>query len=387
MTPHSPAEWLPIIELCDSITADLPRLVPDIVEVIRRDVPGYHVVDPDEHIVGVTEQYRGLLVGLTTRRPPSPDESERARALGRLRAREGVSMQSLIGAYHVGYREMWNVLLTRADARNPQLAAQLVRLVGTVWTWVQQATTAAADAYGEAIRADDAAQLALTFRFFDALVAGGAASVDLDQLAHGVAFDPGGEFQAVCSPADSWSDDSLAELRTAMGRSRGTLRCVNQGTTMIALLQHIPAAALIDEMRRREPEVPIGIGSIRHGLPGAAASIIDAKQVVPIAVQTGGIAHFDNEWLLATVLPHADRLAAVLEPGRAPAANHPELAETVRHFAQHGMSLAATGRALHIHPNTVKYRLDRWHALTGWDVHTWNGLSRSMIGLAQPPNA
>lgn len=29
----------------------------------------------------------------------------------------------------------------------------------------------------------------------------------------------------------------------------------------------------------------------------------------------------------------------------------------------------------------MKYRLDRWQDLTGWDAGTWNGLSRSMVGL------
>lgn len=376
----APDSWQPVIALCDAVTADLPRLVPEIVEIIRREVPGYHVVDRDEHIVGVTEQFEGLLIGLSTRRPPSARERERARELGRLRAREGVSMQSLMGAYHVGYREMWNVLLTRADERGSGLAAHLVRLVGTVWTWVQQATTAAADAYGEAVRAEDAAQLGLTYRFLDALLAGGASPADLTRLAHAITLDPGGDFQAVCSPAACWSDERLAELRLALRRPRGVLRCVNRGTTMLALLQRIPAEALLTEMHRREPHAPIGVGLPRPGLPGAAATIVDAQQVLPLA-RGGAVVHFRDEWLPATLLPQADRLAAVLASVRAPAAEHPDLADTVRHFADHGMSLAATGRALHVHPNTVKYRLDRWQELTGWDARTWDGLSRSMLGL------
>ncbi|MFI5783279.1 PucR family transcriptional regulator [Nocardia sp. NPDC051570] len=375
------SEWGPITELCDSIFADLPVLVPEIVAVIRREVPGYHVVDLVEHIAAVTDQYRGVLIGLGERRLPSPQEIDPSRELGRSRARVGLSIQSLIGAYHVGYREMWNILLTRADARDPRLVADLARLGGTASVWLQHATTAAACAYSEAVRAEDAAQLALTYRFFDVLIAGRASSADLDPLAHALGFEPAGEFQAVCAPARCWSDESLAALRTALRRSRGTVHCVNRGTIMLALIQRISLDTMIHEMNRLVPGSPIGIGLPRPGLPGAAASITDAQQVLPLAQRSGHPARFDEQWLAATVLPHAARLSALLEPCRTPAAEHPELAETIQCFARHDMSLAATGRALHVHPNTVKYRLDRWHDLTGWDVRTWDGLSRSMIGL------
>ncbi|WP_329183247.1 helix-turn-helix domain-containing protein [Actinacidiphila glaucinigra] len=54
-------------------------------------------------------------------------------------------------------------------------------------------------------------------------------------------------------------------------------------------------------------------------------------------------------------------------------------------FADSGVSLTATGRALHLHPDTAKYRLNRRWELSGWDVHTWHRLSASLLGpgLAQ----
>lgn len=93
------------------------------------------------------------------------------------------------------------------------------------------------------------------------------------------------------------------------------------------------------------------------------------------------VGKFQRDWLFATIRPQADRLNVLLGQCRAPAEKHPELAETVRGYAEHGLSLTAAGRALHIHANTVRYRLARWHELTGWDVHTWDGLSASMVGL------
>ncbi|MEU4489917.1 helix-turn-helix domain-containing protein [Streptomyces purpurascens] len=39
----------------------------------------------------------------------------------------------------------------------------------------------------------------------------------------------------------------------------------------------------------------------------------------------------------------------------------------------------ACARRLHIHPNSARYRLDRWTELTGHDVETVDGLSASVI--------
>ncbi|MFI6295846.1 PucR family transcriptional regulator [Nonomuraea sp. NPDC050790] len=56
-------------------------------------------------------------------------------------------------------------------------------------------------------------------------------------------------------------------------------------------------------------------------------------------------------------------LAALLDPLDA----HPELLRTLEVHLRHGRSRRATAEALHLHPNTVDYRLRRVAALTGLD--------------------
>ncbi|MCI2420117.1 helix-turn-helix domain-containing protein [Saccharopolyspora sp. K220] len=362
------------------MTEDLPELVSEIVDRIRQEVPGYHVVERADQESRVTRQFEGLLTGLVTRRPPSRTENKHARDLGRQRAREGLPLESMISAYHVGYREMWNELLVRAGAHDLGLRAELAGLIGTAWTWVQQASSAAADAYGETARAEEAAQLGLAHRFFDALVAGGSPTGDQGRFAQALGFDSHGVFQAVCSPTDVWSDEALTSLRDRLRRRRGTMRCVPRGAVVIALIQAIPAEALIGVMHQLVPCAPLGVGLARPGLPGASASIADAQEVLT-AAEDGAVSTFEHDWLLATIRPQESRLAALLGQCGETAAENPEIAETVRGFAENDLSLTATGRALHVHANTVKYRLDRWEQLTGWDVRSWDGLSASMVGL------
>lgn len=70
----------------------------------------------------------------------------------------------MIGAYHVGYREMWNVLLARADEREPPLAAHLVHVVDLWWTWIRLISSASADAHAETLRSQHAVQITMTHR-------------------------------------------------------------------------------------------------------------------------------------------------------------------------------------------------------------------------------
>jgi DNA-binding PucR family transcriptional regulator len=75
--------------------------------------------------------------------------------------------------------------------------------------------------------------------------------------------------------------------------------------------------------------------------------------------------------------PARDHLAATL----APLENHPELLETLRVHLETGLNRKGTGRRMHIHPNTVDYRLRRITQTTGIDLALPEGISRAHIAL------
>ncbi|MFF8997426.1 PucR family transcriptional regulator [Streptomyces achromogenes] len=377
----TPAAWQPVAELCEALAEELPTVIPKIVDRIRLEIPSYRIVDREQQERDVTRHYQGLLTGVAARRLPTREEVDAAHALGAERAATGLPLYALVEAYHVGYREMWNVLLARAQSHDPRAGAQLVSIVGMFWTWVQHSSSAAAEAYGAAVRAADATLLRLTHQFLDGLVTAAPAGVDLEQLAAALTFDPAGEFQALCSPAEDWPDERMMELRHH--RWPGTLRCATRGNLMITLAQDIPPHAVVEAARRHNPDASFGIGLPRTGLPGAAMSMADARAALPLA-EPGQVRYFADHWLLATLAPTAQRFAVLLEPRRDVARQHPELAETVLKFAENGFSLSSTARVLHVHPNTVKYRLQRWRQLTDWDVRTWQGLSSTIIALGLP---
>ncbi|MET9341736.1 helix-turn-helix domain-containing protein [Nonomuraea sp. NPDC003804] len=71
-------------------------------------------------------------------------------------------------------------------------------------------------------------------------------------------------------------------------------------------------------------------------------------------------------------------LAALLAPLDA----HPELLLTLETHLRHGRSRRATADALHLHPNTVDYRLRRVAALTGLDPADDGDVQRVGAALA-----
>jgi hypothetical protein len=383
--PAERDDWQQVVELCAVVTDEVPDVVPGIIDRIRAASPDYSAVPREDHERHVSEQFRGLLDGLAGRRPPTGSQTELARELGRQRAKQGVPVEEMIGAYHVGYREMWNILLAHADARDPQLTVRLVRLVDLVWTWIRLISSASADAHAEVLRSQHAVQITLAHRFLETLRGGEAASDEAVHLAHALAFDPDDEFQAVCFPIPARSDEQLDQLRQRLGRLPGTVHSATRGSYGIVLFQVVQADSIIATMRTTLPALPVGVGVRRPGLAGAESSIVDAERALAVAAQGNSVVLFSEEWLLATLLTHRQRLAPLLQNGKETAVSHPHLARAVLGYADHGFSVTAAARKLHLHPNTVKYRLDRWTQLTGWDPRVSDGLLNSLLSLRMFP--
>lgn len=124
---------------------------------------------------------------------------------------------------------------------------------------------------------------------------------------------------------------------------------------------------------------PVGIGAVRAGAAGAAETVRDALTV--LALGRPGVVRFDDAWHLATLAESRPRLQPVWDAAGEVADKNGHLAAAVLAFADGDLSVVTGARALHIHPNTMIYRLERWKALTGWDARTFDGLARSVACL------
>lgn len=380
--PLTPDVRHQIARVCEQVAATLPELSYEIVRETRAEIPEYTVVPFGVQQGFVAEHARALLAGIAERRPPQAEQVEQAREIGRLRAREGPAIERLLGAYHIMYRETWNAFLRQAIAEDPGLAGYLAHLVNLFWTWVRVITSCASDAYSEELRRSQVTQASLRHRLLAALTAYPPDTELADPLAHALGYQPDEEFQALSMPAGDWPDDHAERLQRRLGTLPGHLQSATEGAVTVILGQHLavdPVLAAIRQCQQRPG--PVGIGLRRPGLAGAAASIADARDALGRARPGHLIVRFADDWLAISLSRQATRLAPLFTPAAATAQTNPHLAEAVLAFADHGLSIAAAARALHLHPNSLAYRLTRWHELTGWDPRNGDGLAASLVAL------
>jgi hypothetical protein len=195
-------------------------------------------------------------------------------------------------------------------------------------------------------------------------------------------YDPGGHFRCLAISAPSDVEALVHALTTHSARGRGTQSTAHRGDELLLLDQGGDLDAMLRLIETTNPEASVGIGAPRHGLSGAALSIGDAQRALAVAIRMRRSSEFERDWHAATVLASERRLLALLEVGVDVASRNPDLARTVRVFADNGFSLSAAARTLHVHTNTVAYRLARWTELTGWDARECDGFLRSIAALS-----
>jgi hypothetical protein len=126
-------DWRRLTELCQAVADELPALAAKITDCIRSEFAVYDSIPFPEHERFVRGQAEALLAGLTARLPPSREQALLARGLGAQRARQGISLDVVLSSYHIGFREIWNELLSRARAQDGELTTALVQLVNLLW--------------------------------------------------------------------------------------------------------------------------------------------------------------------------------------------------------------------------------------------------------------
>lgn len=194
-----------------------------------------------------------------------------------------------------------------------------------------------------------------------------------------------GATTAVNRPA-GWGELDVQSLQSDLERSRHAVgrpnlaHCSRVGDFVVTLTQGSSTASVEKALHGRLATAQVGVGMTRRGLAGAAASIQDAR----LAVRTAGpgeVVHFEAAWTTALLAAHPEQSDPLLAGGVDVAREQVHLASAVQAYADNDFSVSAAARALHLHANSVTYRLERWQELTGWNPRTFSGLLRSVESL------
>jgi PucR C-terminal helix-turn-helix domain/GGDEF-like domain len=349
---------------------------------IRGDVPEYRAVDLREHEENVTQQLRTLLHGLADSSRPSETDLDLARELGGRRALQGLRLESVITAYHLGYQHLWARLLDRAKANGTDEELALLNVVDTIWTWVEIVSAAAADGYAAAMNQEQAQRIDAGHRLLESLYAGHAGQESTAVIARSIGFNPRATFCAISAPVGEDPGSMRAGLERAARRASVPAHVETREGAVVVLLQTSDPGSVLQALDSVGPG--LGVSTTRPGLPGLAQCLRDADEAMALAVHTGAaLVDYARQWWAVALNERREEIAPLLAAPLSESAQH--LADAVTAFVDGGFSITSAGAALHVHPNTVKYRLDRWQTLTGWDVRTVDGLQRSLAYVALGP--
>jgi DNA-binding PucR family transcriptional regulator len=178
-------------------------------------------------------------------------------------------------------------------------------------------------------------------------------------------LEPGIPLQlAVVTAADLGRAAEAIGHQLRMSRVRG-LRVVRHDELVVVA----PAPAALRQMfiraAEREPlaaGISLPLASLEH-FPRAH---LEARRALALA-PAGGVLRLADLSLFDYLLAGADDTAARLGPDGLDRLEAP-LRETLLAYAGCDLNVGATARRLHLHPNTVHYRLRRIELLTGRDV-------------------
>jgi hypothetical protein len=303
----------------------------------------------------------------------------------RERRRRGLSLESMLHAYRVGLTAFWEECVAEAVALgfSRDAALELARRTSELSddltthaaeTYVREESRlravsdqAARDLLEMLLRGEPDGQVARAHLAFPGLDSADRLLVALARIA-----------SSAKAQSDALEGASRAISRALSTGRAAPLVAVRTGAVVavVPLEDGLSVAERLrrvhDELLEEGTELHCGLSAPRPGLAGVpggldeaalAASRASAEQPV---VSLAGLPVIQNLLLGATSTMRALLTARARDMDLQAS---PTMRETLQAFADADMNLTLTARTLHVHPNTLRYRLRRIRERTGCDPH------------------
>ncbi|WP_203597081.1 PucR family transcriptional regulator [Actinomadura bangladeshensis] len=358
------------------LRARAPRLTGRVVARLLAELPVYAEL-PQEEVAGdiagiVQHSLRQFADVLEQRRPAGPEEFGAQRESAALRAEEGVPLDAILAAYQIGAAMAWEELTGGAE---PSDLPALQEALGYFLDFQRLLLSSVSAAYLEVRQILDSQEHGGRHALMTALMTGETAG-------H--------------RPAARWAVLTLAfaphpdEAGTGQRARIATRRKIRRIRTVLDEVADEPAFTTLDAAGGTAL-LPFSAGwDVLHDLvaraakcadtPVTAAAEITGPAGIPAAVgQTAEIMDLVRragrppglyrltDVLLDYQLSRPSGALAGLAALLAPLDPKPELLRTLERYLACDLDRRTTGAALHVHPNTVAYRVRRISALTGLD--------------------
>lgn len=357
-----------------------------MVTAFAEEIPSFGPLPPDllesQTLAAARHNLRLFIETVETGELPTDEAFGPLRQMAAQRAGEGVALDELLAAYQLGARLGWAAL---RDAATPDELGDVVEAGGLVLLYTDAVSRAVSSAYLDERLHVAAAAHAAEWALVDAFLAGrpttDAAARAGRRLApaYGVLLLHGVVPREHLRPFES----AIA----ALGDGEALWRLSASGANVLVPVPTEGAAAwmagadlVLEQLSAAGGSAPL-VGTVAwgEGPGGVAAAGDDAITVLRLVVGLGrppGLYRLDDVVLEAalsgTAAGPAARLAAILAPLEG--GGGAELLVTLEAYLANDADRRQTAAALHVHPNTLDYRLRRIAELTGRSPLTARGL-------------
>lgn len=353
-----------------------------LVETFRGEIAGYRRLPTtvvDHQILTIARSNVELCFdSIAGGSSPDSAQLEPFRASARDRASEGMPLEDLLHAYRLGGRLGWRAI---ADVAHDDEQAVLVEIAARVMRYVDDVSAAVAQAYLDERQQLVSEEERTARDLFDAIIRDAPLGGRLEHLAEVRGFELGDRYHPFIARIPGTGGRRHADLAASL-RREGTL-ALTEGDRVAGLLRAgarprgLPPQALTvvgGETRRRD--LAVAIDDVR-----AIAELAERRELRG----TIDAADFPLELLLIASPWYsrmiADRVLGPLTTGDGQ--RGAELSSTLEAFVEHDLDRRRTAAALHIHPNTLDYRLRRLRELTGLDLRAPDAIALAVLALRQ----
>jgi hypothetical protein len=378
------------------LTASLGLLVDAVLDQLVTEIPLYAQL-PREELQGdirrvIDRSLRAFIETFRTGRPPDSDALGPLRESATRRAEEGVPLEALLAAYHLGGRICADHV---AAGFRPEELADALTLNRLILDFLQTVTAAVSASYFEERQTIAGEDQATRQSLLTALLDGGPAAEVARRsglrlpgryVVLGLAFGSHADEQQPGVDAKIVARRKLRRIRVELDRTpAGPAMSSLSPADGIALLPE--SAASLEDLRVRMSkaagvEVTLTATTAAPAeVPRAVTLVQELLEVVRIYRLPAGVHLLDDlvlEYQLTRPSPARDQLALLV----APLVARPDLLQTLRCYLSHGRSRRLTAAELHVHANTVDYRLRQVDKLTGLDPAQAEQLPRLVAALA-----
>lgn len=348
------------------------------VERIIASIPSYaaeKLVSRDDLWLSVRRNLDLNLLVLAEHRDLNEAELSARATLGARRAEAGLPVSDLLRAFRVGYLVLWEGLTEVARDVGPATVNQLLDDAGRIWECLDRISNAVAEAYRETLVRRDVNLRRRALAFVAGVESHPEDADTTAAAARVLGLDPSGPYvAAVCS-------EHIAGL-TDLGAV-----VAEQPDRTVVLLQPGTGTRLGEtQLRARLADAAVtavGVGTTGYGLDGARRSLTEASRAHRAAVAMGArFVCWRDHWFECLVTEARASVEPLVADAIAELRRSDEAVDTLAALVAENGNLTAAARHLHVHPNTVAYRVQRLKEVSGLDVKAENGLLLAQLALA-----